>query len=79
MINWLRRLFHPDPTDYHIILPAIEVVWNHPTRTVFLMVGDPNTPDNAYSELEKHLKKQGYLLQILIPSASLPLIRDRSE
>lgn len=75
MLNWLRDLLKPRPQeDVRIELPAVELVFNHRLKVAMLFDADPDMPDDRYVALEKHLARQGYILQIVVGSVNL---RDR--
>lgn len=61
------------PTDFDIDLPDTRIVVNHSLKLVFLYALDSNLPDDAYAELEKHLNKQHYFLQIVIAARGMPM------
>lgn len=73
LIRWLTR-FHGDASDFGIIAGDLTLVYNHPTKVALLFDPDPNMPDDRYVQLEQHLSKQGYILQVIVASrqATLP-------
>lgn len=61
MLDFLKQR----PTqESHIDLPNVTVEINHALRTVFMFVNDTEVPDDAFEQLETHLKKRGYFLQV---------------
>jgi hypothetical protein len=66
MINWLRRLFAPTEFDFHITNEVVDIQFNHITKTAVMVAYDPATTDTLYADLERHLAKRGYFLQIII-------------
>lgn len=79
MLNWLRKLLQPDPSDFHLSNEGLDIQFNHPTRTAIMIVADPSTPSDGYAELERHLRKQGWFLQIMIPPVATPIQQRGSE
>lgn len=54
--------------DVHIDLPGVTVEINHRLKVVFLSVFDTGASEDAFADLEKHLNKRGYLLQVFAPA-----------
>lgn len=51
----------------------VTMQFNHWTRIVLLYDPDPDMPENRYTEMEAHLNKQGYCLQVIVAGRSAPL------
>jgi len=64
------------PTDFDIDLPDTRIVVNHSLRIVFLYALDSNLPENAYDDLERHLSKQHYFLQIIVAARGMPMSQE---
>lgn len=45
--------------------PGGLLIFNHVTKVAILYDSDTKAPENRYDELEKHLKKKGYFLQVV--------------
>lgn len=58
--------FRKASLDLSFDLPGVTVLAVHSLKTVFIYDADPNMPDERYEALEKHLKKQGYFLQVIV-------------
>lgn len=71
-LQWLREIFTHPIEDVRIQNPAVDLAINHRTKTAFMFCMDPDTPNGAYVELEKHLNEQGYFLQVFVPPVGLP-------
>jgi hypothetical protein len=53
----------PDATEeHHIVLPGLDIAFNHTTRTVFIVDQTGGTDAVALQELENWLSAQGYFL-----------------
>jgi hypothetical protein len=65
---WTRlyMLLHPAEAEHSVYLGGVQVVYNHLTRVVFLVVDDASGVDEkSYSDLASHYEKQGYYLQVI--------------
>lgn len=70
MLTWLRDLLHKEREDVVQEVPAVLIVYNHRLKVALLYHADPGMPANLYSDLEKHLKRRGYILQIVVASST---------
>jgi hypothetical protein len=72
MLKALERFFTQPITDTRITFPTIEVVFNHRLKIAWVYCYDSDMRDDAYLNLESHLKRQGYFLQIEVAPRGLP-------
>ena len=70
MLDFLRRRERED-VSIDLGGGAVQVTFNHRLKVAFLFTLDPDTPDGAYNDLEQHLAKRGYFLQIVIASVGM--------
>jgi len=52
--------------DVHLVIPSVEIQFNHKLKIALLYHDDPDMPKTAYDALEAHLARRGYILQIII-------------
>lgn len=67
-LDWGKR---PEQ-DVHIELPSMTVEINHRLKVVFMFISNPSVQDEDFKELESHLKRRGYFLQVFTPSIVPP-------
>lgn len=60
-------------TEYHIVLPGVEIAFQHGLKIAFLYTHDPASKGDDYSDLESHLAKQGYLLVVIVAPPGTPM------
>ncbi len=70
MQNFLHDLIHREREDVVQEIPGVLIVYNHRLKVALLYHGDPGMPSNLYADLEKHLHKRGYILQVIVASAT---------
>jgi hypothetical protein len=77
MPNWLIDLFKPKPPeDVRLEVPGIRVLFNHRLRIAILYTADSDTREDAFDALEQHLKRRGYVLQVIVASVGMPVPED---
>lgn len=59
--------------DVSIDLPGVRIAFNHRLKICFLYELDSAMPEARYTELEEHLAKRGYLLQVIVAAPGMPL------
>ena len=70
MPNLLSILARP-VEESRVLLPTAEIVFNHPTRTVFMWIDlSAETNEKTFEDLQKHFAKRGYFLQVLAASVT---------
>lgn len=69
MLGFLRP---PPREDVAIIMPGVQIAFNHRLKVCFLYELDSAMPDDRYAALEAHLALQGYLLQVIVAAPGVP-------
>lgn len=75
MRDWFRR---PEREDVKITFPGVELAFNHRLKIAFLYEQDTSMPDNRYVDLERHLSKRGYFLQVIVAPTGMPFTIERT-
>lgn len=69
ILDFLKR----PKEDVAILLPGVQIAFNHRLRICFLYELDSAMPEDRYAALEAHLAKRGYLLQVIVAAAGMPV------
>ena len=69
MLGFLRK---PPQEDVSITLPGVQLAFNHRLKICFLYEMDSSMPNDRYADLETHLNKQGYFLQVIVAASGVP-------